>query len=704
MALQLLKRLDARFLGIAVLSAIAIGIATCFVLSERTIYISDLAHYQRMAIELVLAFKQSPLEAITMVSRSLSREYNQVYALPLLPFFLLGGESRLTYVLGLTLVYLVPLSLVLGAIATYLIQAPARLVFWSTALITLLIPTLWITLLRGYPDVGGALLIALAALLYLQDLDLKRVKQAVQVGLLLALAIIFRRHFAYDVLAFLQAALGLGVMTVAGLWRYDRPRAGAYLFRYLRGLGIVTALVPLTLVVVSWKWVYTTLTTDYKTLYAGYATTTSEVAWSYLHNYGWILSLLVLVGYTAGLARPLGNRRAIGFFALWSIFWLGQWCFSVRYLGPHYTLGFTPKAILGLSLAVWFIGLAWPLALRLISLTGFCLFLGLNAGICLSTAGLSLTWQPWFSGNQPPIIRSDYPEMVRLMAYLRQIATPAEPILILSGAHWTLSTDFIFRAETQLYGHSDRKLQDVPVPTVDSSGWYPLQELLRAKYVLLPIPYTQDLPAGEQDILQIPHTVFTQNQEFAQDFKLLPEQFAIGHSGSQVRIYQRQRPTSSATAIRLLHQMQLGVGDRPGNQQDWMLLERSTEGIGLVGSEQNAFQFKLLASQPAPVAKTAFLYLGKLTTHDRLTGELVAQPEDCAAVSLRTSLVNQQGEILQTRDTNYSAPRPTNLTIPLRSAQAPTYLLVEAVSSVQPTPAVPTCQLRLNRVRVEPAT
>ena len=66
---------------------------------------------------------------------------------------------------------------------------------------------------------------------------------------------------------------------------------------------------------------------------------------------------------------------------------------------------------------------------------------------------------------------------------------------------------------------------------------------------------------------------FTQNWDFAQDFKRLPMQFTF-ENGVKVSIYERIRPTSLATAVRTLDAMQRQIGTRPGSQQNWIVLSQ----------------------------------------------------------------------------------------------------------------------------------
>ena len=55
-------------------------------------------------IEVAGAFRQSPIAGISKFLQSLGAERNKIYTLPLVPFILLFGESRLVYQIGLALV------------------------------------------------------------------------------------------------------------------------------------------------------------------------------------------------------------------------------------------------------------------------------------------------------------------------------------------------------------------------------------------------------------------------------------------------------------------------------------------------------------------------------------------------------------------------------------------------------------------------
>ena len=85
-----------------------------------------------------------------------------------------------------------------------------------TLVVALLTPMVWVATLRGYPDMGAAAIMALAVWVYLGDPRLTRARQSVVIGLLLAGAMLFRRHFAYNAVALvLSVALQSAYQAVA---------------------------------------------------------------------------------------------------------------------------------------------------------------------------------------------------------------------------------------------------------------------------------------------------------------------------------------------------------------------------------------------------------------------------------------------------------------------------------------------------------
>ena len=131
---------------------VTVAVTSIYVSREHTFYWWDYAGYNTATVNTANLFRDSPDQAWRGVIESLSKEKNLLISLPLVPFILLFGESRLSYILSVSLMYVLPLRLLLGAISAKLIPVYPRRVFWSTVLLSLLIPMSWIPTLR---DISG---------------------------------------------------------------------------------------------------------------------------------------------------------------------------------------------------------------------------------------------------------------------------------------------------------------------------------------------------------------------------------------------------------------------------------------------------------------------------------------------------------------------------------------------------------------------
>lgn len=86
------------------LALITVAITVLYVSSERNFH--WWIDWYSSAIRVTTAFRESPWEGLKLVKNSLAQDRNWIYTLPLVPFLLTFGTSRLVYELALALVYL----------------------------------------------------------------------------------------------------------------------------------------------------------------------------------------------------------------------------------------------------------------------------------------------------------------------------------------------------------------------------------------------------------------------------------------------------------------------------------------------------------------------------------------------------------------------------------------------------------------------
>ncbi|MEP6515497.1 hypothetical protein [Microcoleus vaginatus] len=708
--------IDGFFLFLVVL--VTVAVTSIYVSREHTFYWWDYAGYNTATVNTANLFRDSPDKAWRGVIESLSKEKNLLISLPLMPFILLFGESRLSYILSVSLIYVLPFRLLLGAISAKLIPVYPRRVFWLTVLLSLLIPMSWIPTLRGYLDTGGCVFVALAILVYLQDVKLKSWWKIPLIGFLLAAAILLRRHFAYSAIAFfgaasLQAFIEFIVLIYPGKWAFssskDKDAALPFPYRCLFESGIKLGFIAATsltiLMLVAGDFTRSALTVDYRNLYVAWSLPVNDILTRYADFYGLGTWLLVLIGFSAGILARILVPAAVIFVSLFGVLSLIEWLLVLRYGYLHYTIHITPIALLGLSTFFWTTWLTLKGKVRYFMLGAAGLYLVLNAAVGLIPLKIDLS--RLFMANFPPLVRSDYDEVVKLVEFLRKLAPNEEPIYIV-GASNNFNANILRQANRKLNPPEGWwKLNTIGRPQIDSRDTYPLPELLQAQYAVVAVPFQQVLPTDEQvlrsheqDVVKVVYDAFTQKWEISRDFQLLPEQFKL-ENGVTVSVYRRMRPTDTATAVRTLEAMQRQIGDRPGTQLDWISLHQSIYTSANYSVTQESDNLYKIVTHPIKNSKkldTSFLYLGSISDKAKVTGQLNLPNQQCPAVALLLTLWDKQGKLIDSAEMAYSHKSAIGLNL-LVEGKNPIYLLLEVLSSSKQD-LTNQCRLEINNLAV----
>jgi hypothetical protein len=711
------------------LLALIVSVTTVYIIHDRNFHWWIDWWYR--TIQLAQEFRLSPLAAIEQLQSSLREERNGLYILPLLPFVWVGGESRLVYTIGLALVYWLPFCLVMGALATQVIRAPARPVFWSTAFLTLLMPVNWMPTFLGIPDTGAALLIGLATLLYLQDIRLKQIWRIVAIGGLLAGAVLLRRHFSYGGMALLGAITLQGV----GLAWIETEGKRSALTLALGKFGLKVMGIGLTIVavmsLVAWEFTYHAIARDYRSLYASWSLPLSDTIARYAGFYGWATWLLGLLGLAIGLSTHTliwhKTLPQLGAGGIALLIWVG----GLRYGNVFYALHITPIMVIGLSACLWsLVKLRWRWLRQLLLASAIAYIVANWLMGLLPIGALPLPGRSLFAFNMPPLVRTDTPELLRLVNYLQSVAPIGQPIYVAGYQRLQLTASLIKAVEQVQNSRSGSRLNLLSAPQVDSQDFYPLQPLLQAQYVVVPTPllaYPGDpahvpvmgewiLPQ-ETDVVQVVLNAFAQQQGIAQDFERSPVEFQLDF-GTTVRVYRRVRPTALETAIQTFHAMRQQIGDRPGGQRDWLSLG-STAKLTQVSKNQDG-TYRIVSfpgDRLLPTSLTerlfsfdrqlfdnsaTFLYVGKLADTVTIAGWLTFWTPPCQGAKLRLLVVNPQGLVQFSLELTTGS---VELTRWQRSiAAAPDNLLILQILSAEPsTPDWNYCTVDVNNLVVVPA-
>ncbi len=644
------------FIFLAVLVFVSAGFSILYISSERYFYYWDYSVYQAMAARVAREFLQSPALMLKDVRNSINLEYNYYYTLPLIPFLIKSNTSRLAYILGITLVYQAPYALVLGAIATRLIQAPARAVFWSTALLAFLTPMALAPTLRGYPDVAAALMIALAVWIYLIDIHLKPRWQPVLIGVCLAAAMLLRRHYIYAAAAFILASGLLQLVLFFLSVRKDRRNALRELFVFGLNLGLILAVLLLALMIFGRPYLTRLLASDYRALYQSYANPPVAALKMFISYYGWITLGLAVLGLALGLRKGVLNRNSSLFLIFMSLASWMAWVIVIRYYATHYTLHLTYGIVLGISALFWTAWLGPSGFKRWLAVAALSTLVIANAILHLAPVGPLSNFSGLFPMRYAPLVRQDYAEVERLVAYLRKhVATGAAIFMVDSSI--VMNDDLLANADKAVDGQPI--LNVMHTPQVDSRDFYPLEQLLQAQYVLVSTPYQHVLKDPDQQrVSGVVFNAFQDGWEIAQDFELVPRQFKFAN-GAVLKIYQRIRPTSLETAVRTFHEMLAYIDRRPGQQKDWIVLHR-LDGLQWTKTADSAYHLEFEIGNHDTISQAvSLLYADQLS--GRLTVALDASSliQACPSARLVLQTFDPAGNLISSQDLDFAGSSPT---------------------------------------------
>jgi hypothetical protein len=524
-----------------------------YITPETGFYWWDYADYHNYAILMAEAFNQSPSDGWEFLGQSLSQQKNALHILPLLPIIQLGDHHRLAYILSLALIYLIPFSLGMGAIATelplrHLSQWGKRPVFWFTTVLTLLLPMTWIPMLRGYPDIGGAMVLVWATWLYLRYPRLRQPWQILALGAMIALMVLLRRHFAYSALTLLLAvALSQRIGS-----RKDWQKS-LILWLRLAMVGIVSLIV---MAIVAPEFTQKAMTTDFSSRYQLWSLPLGVMLSRTGAAYGWGLWAMAIVGWLVSQRWGQFGWRVVGMAAGLS---LGVVLLKLRYGNLHYTLHLTPWLVLGLlaftEVLLDRVQRRWGLVLL-----GAYVLVNFSSGLGMLSTGMSpsvadfpsesvlarVPLKPLLAKAHPPLVRQDRAELERLLLRLQGLSQQQQTVALLAASNQVNASMF----QSEAFQRFDNSLTLLPVAIFDGpvSPW---ETVLEADVVIVATPPQlielqdeQVVRSQSQTMIRLISEAFTQNQAITEKFRRLPDSFEL-QGGVQLWLYERRQPTAA---------------------------------------------------------------------------------------------------------------------------------------------------------------
>jgi hypothetical protein len=530
-----------------VLVIIANLFTVCFITQEHYIYYWDWAGYWLKYMDLSTSLSHQPMNTLDSLINSVRNDdYNPLPVLPLVPFAWLFGTSRLTYILAITNVALLPSVFIITVLAQRVLsQQFSRSSFILISTSVLMLHALWVPVLRGMPDVLGILVIGNILLrLFAQPFAEQKLSHLVTIGLLLCLLVLIRRWYAFWVVSFFPA---LAVVQCLDIYQHHGVVWRQYI-NTIRNIIIIGMTFSIALFTIATPLMLRILHTDYADIYSAYKSSHSllESAEKLIPYFGWGVIICGLSGLVWLVTRK--DTRVVGSFLITQLFIVFGLFLRTQDFGMQHYYLLMPA--IGLGIAVMLIGLWTQInnkLWRLISV-GFVFVVLITSFITAfipkasNVSNILGSFVP--QARFYPFIRHDMDELARLLNHLNKLEARQQGDIYMLASSFTLNSEILdvaCRFSTQQWDFCDHLLN---TNDVDKRDGFPRQ-FLHAHYLVVASPVQYHLRAEDQRVVGVLLREVMKKQGIGSSFQRLPDEFRLDNEIT-VWIYEKVKPFDSA--------------------------------------------------------------------------------------------------------------------------------------------------------------
>lgn len=525
-----------RHIWISVASTITIGVFLSlfvynYVQQEHPAYLWDWGFYYDLYQDYGATLLSDPSQWVTDLRRSISKQdYNASSIALLTPVYLIGGATRVAYIMGIVGLFVIPAALTAAALSIRANDTTVRPVSVITvAILCIMCPALWHSSLRGMPDIVGLIPLGIATTIIIKSdyLEHNRLRNAALIGLLVWLSFMLRRWYAYAGLALLLCTFG-AILIRSTLKGFSTREV----IKKLTPLLIVAAVGGTMLLVFQFSLTKRVITSSYSDLYQGYQAPLSESIRRILDRSGYLFFILVILGLVLSAIR---RNHAVLFCGITSV---------VTFI--LFTRTQAPSVQHGMPVIFFLLpAFTYPFLLILSRLRyGLSRLVFSMVTIILCGAIFSVSFIPSAHRALPliakiapqelyhPLKIDNFEEYQRLIAKLHDLTKGDEKFSVIASSG--ILSDSLLRAlDNSLTPKIEWASQ------VDERDGFQLN-ILRVEYTVVATPTPLHLPITSQRVISIPAEQILSSTGIGNNYKKLSGPFHLG-GGHDAYIYIKNR-------------------------------------------------------------------------------------------------------------------------------------------------------------------
>ncbi len=532
----------------------AVFFVSIYVGHEEPIYYWDYAGYFDQFQNFGLMCIHNTRLCISSLKNSIAySSYSSFPVLLLLPFYYFFGSSRLSYICGIVITYLIP-TCILSAYLASKMSRNSKEKFSIAAFLSALLYTLyWAPTLRGYISIGGILFLGGAILIAINTRFLSQatLSKSIAFGVLLWASFLFRRWYAPSIIAVGGISFLFSLKEFIFLHQIKKS-----IFKILSNYT-AAALIALFLgIIFQLPLLETIIHTNYSYRYSFYQLNFIETLKDYYNHFGFFASVMIFLG----IIRVFYRIDYYGLFFLGSAIATAVIFSTIQAPGmqqllpiafmlfPLYFNGIFlcylyMKDIFGRSLSIAVssgLALRYSSALSIFILSLLLLFNFFNT---FNSHKINLGLLSFISplNHVPPLRIENYKNYQSLSREIQIITTNKNRFGVLSASR-LLNLSMLLSIDPSLQG---RYNYEADIDNRDHFEW----TLLTSKYLILATPNQ----GSGQYVIDIPANDLREGYGFGSSYEKFGNRYKLA-DGVTAQIYKKTKPISAEQVKKLVEQ------------------------------------------------------------------------------------------------------------------------------------------------------
>jgi hypothetical protein len=512
---------------------------------QNYIFNWDTAIYSEKYASLNTAFRANPIDALRSVFSSLQlAHYNLFAPFLLLPFSLLFGIERLSFILSMVNIFLL-----LSAISFLLLYKRTagklcnnRLPLGANVILLFTFFSfthVWVPLLNGHVGIGGFFIISLILFVYFKyPFPAQKYMSLIFLGIMLSLLVLFRQYYSFWSTSFFIALIINEFIFLFTEYRFDRKRLlvlskKIFFTIFISGLFFIMLAAPFLIKIITGDYSYMT---TYK-----FSSSILHEFKRFLGHYGYIYNTLALLGVIVTIFFK--NTRKMASFLV--IQWVVMFFLFTRIHSflPHFYNLLLPTTLLFISMFITAVLLNFKSrGARIVICFVYMLTATLTFSSVFSPADSLHASQAGVlfpRHRYVPPVRNDIPEIKRMLTVIRGLLTDPDDRLYVLAGNEVLNSDIVAKARLSLPDTPNLENHIYRSGTLDLKDGFP-NKLFKSRYVLITDPIQHDFQPDQARIVIIPANSILKNENMGTSYRKLPYEFNLDYKKkANVYIYER---------------------------------------------------------------------------------------------------------------------------------------------------------------------